>query len=878
MPDGVVVNFPDDMPQGRVRDMIATKFPHLAQQEQPKALPTRPAPTHRPGERTFQIQAPDGRKISVSAADEATAMRGAQEWAAANPMQAGGPQQPGKQITVNIGGRRVKVGAEFMQMSPDQQNAAIEEIAASIGGAPGPGNVASPSPQFTEALSAGSNATQMFDRAKQAMQRFEIGMPDGQTFEIQAPSLEAASAGMSELERIGGALQKANAAGNADDARQLEQAYQRLQMQLGIAPAQSGQSAQPARPDLAGSTAATLGGIVNGIPVIGPMAQNASDALMGAGAALTGGDYGETVQGLQQRRAGLARANPVANVAGNLAGGVGAYGALAKTGAATALGFQGGLLSRVGNSTASGGVISAADTAFKGGSPEEILSSGVYGAGTGAVTPLLASAFSTTARAIGNKIAPAWAAATRPGEEAARRTGQAVLRDRNSGADTLFNSADDEIARQAGIPLMNVDRGGETTRALARSVANQNPEARSIITKAADERFNTQGLRAIDMVKRVAGGSADDLAYQQNIREIAKFTNGPKYRAAFEAPAAQAVWSPQIRQLMQSPMFRSAVKMAESRGADKAAISGFSAVKNPFSFGPNGAIGLRTNPDGSRALPSLAFWNQVKVNLDGMIERAQRGAKPDRALYADLVQMKNMLVSDLDAAVPQYRAARQGAASFFDADDALEAGKKFATQPRSVPEATRAFNSFGDAEKTAFRTGYASEIIDRIRSTRDRANVVQQVFGNQSSRDMMKLVFGPARAQELEAYVRIENLADLIRGQLGGSTTARQLVELGIGTGLGSGVGFYSTGGSWQGALAGAAIGGGRRASQMLGQRVDAKVMEHVAKLLTSRNPADLRHAVHNAAMSPKWMDAISALEQVLMIGPRASMPQAVGQ
>ncbi|ODT80969.1 MAG: hypothetical protein ABS76_14370 [Pelagibacterium sp. SCN 64-44] len=37
------------------------------------------------------------------------------------------------QITINIGGRRVKVGDEFMQMSPEQQNAAVEEIAQSIG-------------------------------------------------------------------------------------------------------------------------------------------------------------------------------------------------------------------------------------------------------------------------------------------------------------------------------------------------------------------------------------------------------------------------------------------------------------------------------------------------------------------------------------------------------------------------------------------------------------------------------------------------------------------------------------------------------------------------------------------------------------------------
>src|SRR5690348_14663126 len=34
--------------------------------------------------------------------------------------------------TLNIGGQRVKVGDEFLQLSPEQQNAAVEEIAAAL--------------------------------------------------------------------------------------------------------------------------------------------------------------------------------------------------------------------------------------------------------------------------------------------------------------------------------------------------------------------------------------------------------------------------------------------------------------------------------------------------------------------------------------------------------------------------------------------------------------------------------------------------------------------------------------------------------------------------------------------------------------------------
>jgi hypothetical protein len=706
--------------------------------------------------------------------------------------------------TLNIGGVKVKVSDEFLSMSPEQQAAAVEEIATSLQTQPQPqpGN-APPSPAYDEALAAGSQASQRFAGA--------------------------------------------------------------------VAPRD--QQAQPMGPDLMGATAATLGGMVNGIPVIGPMAQNVSDALVGGASALTGGDYGETVEGLRARREGLAAANPVASVAGNLAGGIGAYGALAKTaGGAAALGLEGGLAARVGNSAASGAAISATDAAFKGGDLENVIGNAVIGGGIGAATPPIASGLGAAARAIGNRFAPTIAGATNPAEEGARRAGQVFIRDAQANPTGIMSAADEAAAQRAGIPLMNVDRGGETTRALARSVANQNPEARATISKAVDSRFESQGLRATDLIRRVAGGSVDDIGYQQAIREQAAIVNAPRYKAAFEAPQARAVWTPQIRQLMQSPQFRAAVNMAEKRGADKAAISGFKAVKNPFVFGADGSINLKVNADGSRALPSLAFWNQVKINLDGMIERAQRGAKPDRSLYADLTQMKNMLVGDLDAAVPAYRTARQGAAGFFGADDALQAGKTFANQPRNVPEAQRAFAKFNDAEKSAFRTGYASELIDRIRATRDRVNVVNQVFGNQASREMMQTVFGPARAREIEAYVRVENLADMMRGALGNSTTARQLVELGIGTGVGGLGGLGLSGGNWGAAAQGAALGAGAAGAKALGQRIDAKVMQEVARILTSSNPKDLQKAIYNASMSPKWMDAIKALEEQLQIGTRAAL------
>jgi hypothetical protein len=688
--------------------------------------------------------------------------------------------------TLNIGGKRVKVSDDFLRMTPEQQNAAVEEIAGQI------------APQ------SGYDAARADASARSQALQFD---PNA-----------AAPAG---------------------------------------------------RPDLMGATAATIGGMIQGVPVLGPMLQNTSDALIGTGAQLTGGNYGETVDGLRARRAELAAANPISDIGGQLAGGLGAYGGLAKVaGGAAALGMEGALGARVANSAVSGAGISAADASIKGGDP---IQAALLGGGIGAAAPVIGAGLSAGARAIGSKIAPKINAALNPADEAARRTGQGYIRDAQVNPQSVMSQADEAVARQSGVPLMNVDRGGETTRAIARSVANQSPEARAVITKAADERFETQGLRAVDFIKRMTGGAVDDIGYQRAIQDTARMVNKPRYDAAYSAPQAAAVWTPNVRQLMQSDLFRSAINAAESTGTDFAAISGSKAVRNPFVFRADGTITLKELPGGSRALPSLQFWDQVKRNLDGMIGKAQRAGDNQQASV--LTQMKQRLVGELDAAVPQYQAARQGAASFFGAEDALDAGKKFATQPRAVPEAQAAFSKFTDAEKQAFATGYASELIDRIRATRDRVNVINQVFGNQASREMVELIFGAGKARQLEAYIRVEGLADAIRGALGNSTTARQLIELGIGTGVGGAAGFGLSGGNFGAAMQGAAVGAGAKGVQMLGQRVDAKVMQEVARLLTSRDPADLRRAIANATMSPQWMQALEQLQMTLAAPSRALAP-----
>lgn len=619
----------------------------------------------------------------------------------------------------------------------------------------------------------------------------------------------------------------------------------------------------PAGPNLEGSIAATLGGLVNGIPIVGPLAQGASDALMGGAGMLMGKDYGETTQALRDRREQLAEQNPLASGAGNLAGSLGSWGAAAKV-APVAMGATGNLLQRMGNSALSSAGIVSADAAVKGEPVGEALTQGGVAGVLGGAIPLVGAGLKAGIGAIGRKLEPTIGAIRDSGKEALRRTGKAFARDAQANPQLLMSGADELAAKASGLPVINADRGGETVRALTRSIANQSPEARAVIDRTASDRFAGQAGRAVEAVRRISGGNVDDLAFQDMLKQAARFANKPAYDKAFADPAGRAVWSPTIRQLMQSDKFRKAVIAAESRGRDKAAITGAQPVRNPFEFGPNGEYTLRINPDGSRALPSLQFWDQVKRNLDGMIDGAQRGAKPDRALFADLSEMKRMLVGELDAAVPSYSDARGMAAKFFGAEDALEAGRKFATATRQLPEAERAIKAMNKTELRAFQAGFASEVIDKIKDARFRANVIDQAFGSPAKREMMKLVFGPAKAREMEAFIRVEEIADKLRNAMGNSTTARQLMELGIGAGSGA----LLSGGDWKGALTGAALVKGGR---MLSQRVDDKVMQEVARLLLSSDPKAMQRAIAQAQLSPMWMDALEDWGRLLGAPARAA-------
>jgi hypothetical protein len=605
---------------------------------------------------------------------------------------------------------------------------------------------------------------------------------------------------------------------------------------------------------------------INGVPIAGPWLY---DQLSKAKAAV----HGQTPEQIRVNDQRSQERAPVMAGAGSVTGSVGPFAAAGLWGPTSRiLGFTGADLgpaaslgAKAGDfaaRTALGGAstygITTADQVARGVPLPEAMQNSVMPAGFAAAVPaagVVAKGLGVGANFMFGGLPGKLANLTNPRASAARMVGNAFARDKKG----LLDPALDNFATQNGLPITNLDRGGSVTRSLARNAANVSPDAKATIDAAMDR--GVPSMRASNFVTQLVGGSADDIALRQGIRDTARLANEPAYRAAYSSPNAQSIWSNDLAGMFQSDEFLKAVKGAESIGRTRAAGSGGTAVKSPFEFHADGSVTMKPG-----VTPTLEFWDKVKIGLDRQIEAL---SPTERSAISDLTLLKQRLTGVLDSAVPEYKTARAGASMFFGAEDALDAGRNFALKPMQLQEAKAAYSKFTDAEKKAFGIGWASSITDKLKSGADSYAIIKQVFESPANREMAALALGSDyKVQQLKAYTTVEAIMEQSkRAVQGNSTTAQQLLYAGANVGAG-GYGWMT--GDWKPVMLTAGLTG----SRLLGRVADQKVMNEVATLLTSSDKAALNKLVTNAAMSPQWSLALQAILKGTAVGTAASMTQ----
>lgn len=552
--------------------------------------------------------------------------------------------------------------------------------------------------------------------------------------------------------------------------------------------------------------------------------------------------YDEAVQRERELNKTAEEQHPVASVGGNILGAValpiGAGAGAASLGGRMAVGAGTGAI--LGGAAGAGEGSGAADRITRGATGAAI------GGALGGSAPAVIEGVVQGGRAAFTPLANTIRGIRDPEAEAARRVATGLQRDIQADPNAVNRMTPQEFAAsaQSGGPATIMDLGGETTRALARSAANTSPEGRAQLGRTINDRFEGQAGRVTDWLRNTFH-FPDAEAQSAALENIAKTVNKPAYAKAF-FEGRGGIWDNQLSELSQAPIVKEAVAAATKQAQNKSA---------------SGALNQSTLDrwvNGGK--PTLEFWDLVKRQIDQSINVAKREGR--REDMGTLAEVKNVIVGKLDAAVPSYSKARAGAAHFFGAEDALDAGKKFVGNSMTSAEARRGLAKMSPQERQLFQDGFVSEYIAALNKVGDRRSILNTIAASPAAREKLNIALGPQKAAELEAGLRVEGIMDLARNAVqGNSTTARQLAELGLAGGTygmsGGGLNPFTDPAAVVNAalVYGAAKGHGK---------INEAVSRKVAELLTSSDPAKLVRGIQMVARNNALFSSLRSADKGL--------------
>jgi hypothetical protein len=552
--------------------------------------------------------------------------------------------------------------------------------------------------------------------------------------------------------------------------------------------------------------------------------------------------YEETVKREREINKAAEEQHPIASTVGNIAGAValpiGAAGQAATLPGRMAAGA--GVGAALGGAAGVGEGVGAADSLSRG-----AVGTAVGGA-LGGVAPAAIEGVVRGARAAANPIANTIRGIRNPDDEAARRVATSLQRDMQAdpAAASRLTPAEFAASAQSGGPATIMDIGGETTRALARSAANTSPEGRAAMGRAINDRFEGQTGRVTGWLRNTFH-YPDAEAQSTAIEHVAKTVNKPAYAKAY-AQGRAGVWDAELSELSQAPVVKDAVSAALKQAQNKSAS------------GPLNQATLARWSNGGK--PTLEFWDLVKRQIDQEINVAKKAGR--REDVGTLTEVKNTIVKKLDDAVPSYAQARAGAAHFFGADNALEAGQKFVGNSMSASEARRLISKMSPQERQLFQDGFVSEFIGTLEKVGDRRSILNKIADSPAAREKLNIALGPQKAAELEAGLRVEGIMDLARNAVqGNSTTARQLAELGLAGGAygfsGGGINPFTD----PGAVVNAAlVYGAARGRNVINERLSRRV----AEMLVSNNPQTLLRGIRTVARNQTLFNSLRSADRGL--------------
>lgn len=308
----------------------------------------------------------------------------------------------------------------------------------------------------------------------------------------------------------------------------------------------------------------------------------------------------------------------------------------------------------------------------------------------------------------------------------------------------------DDVARrleQLGPEAIPADAASSFARVL-RTASNEIPKIEGRAATLFRERQVQQAGRlaqAFDEVGGTVGVTSDDA-----IRALDEQFK-PEINRLYSAARQKAVQlSPTVRNILEKP----GLGRDARRAAEKV---------------------LQTRRTLGDKISNIDIIDATKQKLDDKISSAIKGG--ERQLARDLVRVKNALVEEADAAIPEYAQARNLFAGKAQMESASELGEQFfKLKPREIENMVR---TMGDAEKRMFQLGAKNAVLDRMEDIQTNANLAARLFGKRGDIRKLSAVFDDERALNNFSDT-LEREAQFVltrRAAEANSTTVRQATD-----------------------------------------------------------------------------------------------------
>jgi len=338
---------------------------------------------------------------------------------------------------------------------------------------------------------------------------------------------------------------------------------------------------------------------------------------------------------------------------------------------------------------------------------------------------------------VGEVAKQAVAGLRRTGELAKGRTADVVV------TDILNNQNLDEIRKTVadGNAISSlVDVSGDEARGLLRSVAKKTGGTKNLVTDFLENRSEEAGVRINNLLSKKVS-NVDN--YFQNLDDLAK--------------ARQVASAPLYKQAIQKGKSLKETKRLNTLLQDPRIVSAIEEGKKTF------GVPLEAKRN------SVAALDGAKKALDDDIGALQREGRTQAA--ATLSTLKNDLISQVDAQVPEYKKARKVFSGFKSVEAAQEKGVTFLRM--DPEEIARDIKGMTPSEHDAFLIGVRRALKNTVDRVADQGDPAKRIFGNQLVRDKIQAAFPDQKGfKEFTKRMREEiQAADTKHKVIGGSRT-----------------------------------------------------------------------------------------------------------